>query len=92
MCNCGKKAQPRTVGTTVTPPAALVNPSPQKPPSQRTSVEFEYVGTTAMTVRGPFSGARYRFHYPGARLRVHPHDASSLAAIPNLQAVSLPKE
>ena len=44
-----------------------------------------------MTVRGPFSGARYRFHYPGARLRVHAHDASSLAAIPNLQAVSSPK-
>ena len=87
MCNCGKKTQPGTnIGTAAPPPAALKHPQPQK-----ASVEFEYVGPTAMTVRGPFSGARYRFHYPGARLRVHPHDASSLAAIPNLQAVSSPK-
>ena len=87
MCNCGKKTQPRaTIGATATPPAALIHP-----PVQKASVEFEYVGPTAMTVRGPFSGARYRFHYPGARLRVHPHDASSLAAIPNLQAISQPK-
>lgn len=87
MCNCGKKTQPRpTIGTAEPPPAAL-----KHPPPQQASVEFEYVGPTAMTVRGPFSGARYRFHYPGARLRVHPHDSSSLAAIPNLQAISPPK-
>lgn len=87
MCNCAKKTQPRAaIGTTATPRAVL-----QHPPPRQASIEFEYVGPTAMTVRGPFSGARYRFHYPGARLRVHPHDASSLAAIPNLQAISLPK-
>ena len=84
MCNCGNKVQHRvTSGTTATPPATVT-----KPPLQKASVEFEYTGQTAMTVRGPFSGSRYRFHYPGARLRVHEQDADSLAAIPNLRLIS----
>ena len=88
MCNCGKKAQAQTTIGTATPPTAkLIDPPPRKP-----SVEFEYVGPTAMTVRGPFSGERYRFHYPGARLRVHANDASSLKAIPNLQPVPSPRD
>jgi hypothetical protein len=88
MCNCGKKAQPGTsIGTATHTTAKLIDPPPRQ-----ARVEFEYVGPTAMTVRGPFSGERYRFHYPGARLRVHPNDASSLKAIPNLQAVPSPRD
>ena len=88
MCNCGKKTQPQTSIGTDTPPA----PKLVSPPPRKASVEFEYIGPTAMTVRGPFSGERYRFHYPGARLRVHPNDASSLKAVPNLQAVPSPRD
>jgi len=86
MCNCGNKTQQRATGSLTATPVSFTIPTPRK-----ASVEFEYIGPSAMTVRGPFSGSRYRFHYPGARLRVHEHDASSLAAIPNLQIVPPPK-
>ena len=82
MCNCGNKTQQRATSVAVALPESYTSRL-----SRTESVEFEYIGLTAMTVRGPFSGSRYRFHYPGARLRVHERDASSLAAIPNLQLV-----
>ena len=90
MCNCGNKTQQRSTSSlTATPPVPFTTTTTPLP--RKASVEFEYTGPTAMTVRGPFSGSRYRFHYPGARLRVHERDASSLAAIPNLQIVPPPK-
>jgi hypothetical protein len=49
------------------------------------AVEFEYVGRTALTVLGPFTGMKYRFDHTGARLRIDGRDADSLAAIPALR-------
>jgi len=84
VCNCGNKTrQNASIGTSATPSAMLTSPLVRKP-----AVDFEYTGPTAMTVRGPFSGSRYRFHYPGARVRVHEQDANSLAAIPHLRLIS----
>jgi hypothetical protein len=82
MCNCGNKHS-------VQPALGATGPRPglTSPPARKAAVEFEYIGQTAMTVRGPFSGSQYRFHYPGARLRVHEEDASSLAAVPNLRPI-----
>lgn len=48
---------------------------------------FEYVGTTALTVFGPVSGAPYRFSNPGSRVRVDPRDRQSLAGVPVLRLV-----
>jgi hypothetical protein len=81
MCNCASKTPPvhKNVAQ-ATPPESFVKPS-----RRMATVEFEYTGQTAMTVRGPFSGLRYRFHQPGARVQVDERDANSLAAIPGLQ-------
>lgn len=49
------------------------------------TVLYEYVGLTAMTVKGPSSGASYRFAAPGAKLQIDLRDAPSLAALPNLR-------
>ena len=48
---------------------------------------YEYTGMTAMTVTGTFSGARYRFALPGARLQVDMRDVPSVSGLPNLRRV-----
>jgi hypothetical protein len=57
---------------------------------RHTSVFFEYVGKTGMTVTGPVSGRRYRFDHPGSRVAVEPADKPSLAALPQLRRVAGP--
>jgi hypothetical protein len=51
------------------------------------TVVFQYVGRTGLTVRGPFSGKRYRFDFHGARVAIDARDAASMAAVPNLEKV-----
>jgi hypothetical protein len=51
---------------------------------------FEYTGRTGMTVRGPATGRRYRFDYPGARVFVDLRDRAALAAVPHLRQVRSP--
>ena len=83
MCNCGGKTAPRSSrGSIAGAPVSLV-----KRATAGGHVEFEYTGQTAMTVRGPFSGLRYRFPHPGARLRIDARDANSFAAVPGLRMV-----
>ena len=50
-------------------------------------VLFEYVGSTGLTAMGPFTGRRYRFDGPGARVEVDARDVSSLMGVPNLRQV-----
>jgi len=52
-------------------------------------LRFEYVGRTAVTVFGPYSGRCYRFPYPGAQITVEAVDGPSLAAVPNLRRVRM---
>ena len=49
--------------------------------------DLEYVGRTALVVTGPYTGARYRFHQPGARLTVDARDRHAMLSIPMLRAV-----
>jgi len=56
-------------------------------PGDREALDVEYVGRTALVVTGPFTGARYRFTQPGARLAVDIRDRSALLSIPMLRAV-----
>ena len=61
-------------------------PSPPLAPAPQASVlYFEYIGRTALTVRGPITGRSYRFGRPGAALAVDRRDAASLSGIPMLR-------
>jgi hypothetical protein len=53
-------------------------------------VLFEYAGSTGLTATGPFTGRRYRFDGPGARVEVDARDVPSLMGIPNLRRVTKP--
>ena len=51
----------------------------------RSTLEFEYIGQTALTVVGPISGQRYEFRNPGAVLAIDVRDRRFLSGIPNLK-------
>lgn len=48
---------------------------------------FEYIGRTALVLRGPYTGQRYWFKGPGARLTVDARDQHALSAVPVLRLV-----
>ena len=50
-------------------------------------VQFQYVGLTALRVRGGFSGRIYKFDSTGAVTAVDVRDAPGIAAVPNLRRV-----
>ena len=60
----------------------------KRPPPRPRATLFEYTGSTAMTVIGPMSGARYRFDAPGAKLQIDMRDAPSMAAVPNVRRLT----
>ena len=49
---------------------------------------FEYIGRTALVLTGPYTGHRYCFRQPGARLRVDGRDRHALMAVPVLRAIA----
>ena len=53
-----------------------------------TTVVFEYVGRTRVSVIGPATRMSYRFDRPGARVLVDGRDRASLATIPSLRQVT----
>lgn len=82
MCCGGKRQSLQTH-----PP---INPAPDRVPrtiEAAPPVLFEYVGTTGLTGTGPFTGRRYRFDGPGARVEVDARDAPSMAGVPHLRRV-----
>jgi hypothetical protein len=82
MACCGKsRAQLFGAGAR---PGANASPSPG---ARRYSVQFEYVGRTALTAVGPISGKRYRFDHTGAVIVVDPRDRPGLATVPSLRQV-----
>jgi hypothetical protein len=52
-----------------------------------TTVVFEYVGQTRVSVIGPATRTSYRFDRPGARVLVDGRDRASLSTIPSLRQV-----
>ena len=50
-------------------------------------IMFEYVGDGEASVRGPVSGAVYRFLLPGHRVRVDPRDRPGLLGVRTLRWV-----
>ena len=51
-------------------------------------VAFEYVGRTGLTVRGPITGAVYRFKRKGSKVFVRAKDSVALSMVPGLRRVS----
>jgi len=88
MSCCGKH---RAAGGSPPPRVpTMTNGNSTRPPARQTSVFFEYVGHTGLTVVGPVSGRRYRFDAPGSRQPVDPADKPSLAAVQLLRQVAGP--
>lgn len=48
---------------------------------------FQYVGRTALHVRGPVTGNTYHFATPGTILTVDGRDVLALLSLPNLKRV-----
>lgn len=67
---------------------ALTLAAPTTAPAPRFVVQFEYVGSTSLTVIGPISGRRYRFDRPSARLPIDPRDRPGLLRVPSLRQVA----
>jgi hypothetical protein len=74
----------------------LQRPSPGAPPhiagmarssAPAAAVVFEYVGSGAIVVTGPMTGATYRFAGTGSRATIHGADAPSLVGVPGLKPV-----
>ncbi len=60
---------------------------PESPAGSAIAGCVEYIGRTALVVTGPYTGARYRFDQPGARLSVDARDRQAMLSIPMLRAV-----
>lgn len=86
MCNCGRRNQ-RTAATRIGASASgIPTHDPRLRPALST-VDFIYVGRTALTAVGPATGIVYRFIEPNARMEVDARDASALAQVPALRKV-----
>jgi len=88
MC-CGRnRAAARAVALAGASPPSVLHASATAPRADATTpIVFEYVGEGAHAVRGPVSGASYRFGGRGDRLRVDPRDRPGLLGMPSLRWV-----
>jgi hypothetical protein len=87
MSCCGKgRSQFQT--HTHANPGSNAAPLPQPyVASTRETIHFEYLGATALTVRGPITGRNYRFNHQGEQVAVDRRDSASLMAVPKLRRV-----
>ncbi len=80
MCNCGNKRNEFTQslsGNVIAERNIKIWPD----------VNFEYTGSSGLSVTGGITGKKYRFNHPGDRQLVDYRDASSLMAVPVLKQV-----
>ena len=88
---CGDRRQ-KFHGTTPTsrPPESAETTLSQSPLQRYSTVYFEYLGTTGLTVVGSTTRKRYRFDGHGAIIAVDLRDRLSLSAVPKLRQVLRP--
>lgn len=82
MSCCGRVRLPGPTGS------ILSGANLRRRGDQTQFVQFEYVGSTALTTVGPVTGQRYRFERPRARVAVDARDANAIAAVPNLRPIT----
>ena len=90
MACCGQRRTPinPAIPTFSTRRPLQVLPTARTEPRRRGStVYFEYVGKTGLTVFGSVTGKRYRFSSNGAVVAVDLRDQPSLLAVPLLKKV-----
>ena len=80
-CGSARQGLGAAMGSSVAVAAAAT-------PPRRTTIEFEYIGQTGLTVHGPASGRRYRFEGNGASLIIDPRDRPALARVPTLRQLA----
>lgn len=83
---CGKKRALAVAGLQNTDRPGGGSGTPILAPPLR-SVAFRYEGSSALTVVGPISRARYRFGFPGAVMEIDERDAAAVSAVPNVRRV-----
>jgi hypothetical protein len=66
-------------------PSADSAPAEQRPLLR---LIYEYIGQTALTVSSPYTGRRYRFDRPGARVELDPRDRSLVARLEQLRQIT----
>lgn len=58
---------------------------PPARPAPRFAIEFEYTGSTGLTVEGPVTGHIYRFESTGSRVAIDVRDMTSMERVPVLR-------
>ncbi len=90
---CGKKrAQARQTQPARRMPETAGRTAAQHRPERNSSVFFQYLGRTGLTVIGPRTRKRYRFDNPGAVVAVDPRDQRALRAVTILRQVRKPAQ
>jgi hypothetical protein len=86
MSCCGKGRE--QLSTTFQPEVAeqAVRELPTRP-APRFAIDFEYTGTTGLTVEGPVTGKTYRFEQGQGRVAVDVRDMAGIEQVPKLRRV-----
>jgi hypothetical protein len=93
MC-CGAKSkttQARFISQSMRIPSPAA-PLPDYNATKPSSVQFEYVGKTRMTVISPNTGIRYHFEAPGTQVTVDPRDQVMMLHVPDLRPVRFTRQ
>jgi hypothetical protein len=83
MCNCGNKRE------NITQQSSSLSNIPKSDIQKKMwqDVEFEYTGSTALTVTGNITGNTYRFYHPNNIQKIDYRDAAGMMGVPVLKKV-----
>lgn len=83
MCNCGNKRQQFQAAESF----KTSNPQNIEVPNNKmwADVYFEYIGLSALSVKGNITGRHYRFTHPGHTQLVDYRDTHGMMAVPVLK-------
>ncbi len=83
MCNCGNKRMNYQQEQNELKPLILTKRQKQNTYDQY----FEYIGKTALSVKGNITGKNYRFAFTGDRQIIDERDAEAMLNVPVLKKV-----
>lgn len=82
MCNCGNK---RSEYVNQSHKLSNTMPGMQQPKKMWADVNFEYTGSSGLTITGGVTGKHYRFNQRGDIRLIDYRDASGMMAVPVLK-------
>lgn len=81
-------SSPAPVRPAATPAQPAARPRSAPAPPHRLTVDFEYLGNSALNAIGPVTGRRYHFNHRAAKVvAVDVRDREALAGVPYLREV-----